>query len=281
MATVVRTDIERSPASRPLLWIVPLTFIWTLLITWRPAITASAVPMTAARLTVHGMIALGLWLALERTDLSSRQRRRTWLWIMAPLTLWLAVAWSASVEGVFSATSNLPLLPIAIIGPVIVGAPMLLRSRRVGQLLDAMPAGWLVGVQAYRVFGAAFLAASLRGTLPGLFGYPAGIGDALTGMFALPVAMAVATGAAEGRRAAIVWNVFGLADLAVAITMGMITSPGPLQLVASNVPGIGSAGYPEVLTPAFAVPSSILLHLLSLRLLLRRSSQSTRKGSAK
>ena len=48
-----------------------------------------------------------------------------------------------------------------------------------------MPAGWLVGVQAYRVFGAAFLAAALRGTLPGLFGYPAGIGDALTGMFAM------------------------------------------------------------------------------------------------
>jgi hypothetical protein len=275
MATVARTDINRSPARQPLLWIVPLTLIWTLLITWQPAITASSVPATAARLTVHGLVALGLWLALERTDLSSAQRRTTWLWIMVPLTLWLAIAWSASVKGVFSAASAVPLLPMAIIGPVLVGAPILLLSKRIGQLLDATPASWLVGLQAYRIFGAAFLAGALRGTLPGLFGYPAGIGDALTGMLALPAAMAVATGTAEGRRAAIFWNLFGLADLVVAIMMGVITSPGPLQLIASNAPGIGAAGYPSVLTPAFAVPSSILLHLLSLRLLIRRNAQST------
>lgn len=273
MATVVRTDINRSPARQPLPWIVPLTLIWTLLITWRPAITDSSVPMTTVRLMVHGVIALGLWLALERTDLSLKRRRRTWLWIMAPLTLWLAVAWSASTKGVFTTASALPLLPIAILGPVIVGAPVLLLSKRVGQVLDAMPTGWLVGLQVYRVFGAAFLAGALRGTLPGLFGYPAGIGDALTGMFALPVAIAVAASTAEGRRAGIFWNLFGLADLAIAITLGVITSPGPLQLVVSNAPSIGSAGYPYVLTPAFAVPSSILLHLLSLRLLIRRGAQ--------
>jgi hypothetical protein len=196
---------------------------------------------------------------------------------MAPLTLWLALAWSASIKGLFSVLSAVPALPIAIIGPVIVGAPILLLSKRVGKLLDGMPASWLVGLQAYRVFGAAFLAGALRGTLPGLFGYPAGIGDALTGMLALPVAMAVAAGTPQGRRAGIFWNIFGLADLAVAITMGVISSPGPLQLIVSNTPGIGSAGYPSVLTPAFAVPSSILLHLLSLRLLMRRGAQSTQE----
>jgi hypothetical protein len=276
MATLIRTEANRPHARKHLLWIMPLTLAWTLLITWWPAITDSAVPMTAARLTVHGLIALGLWLALERTGLGSQQRRKTWLWTIAPLTLWLAIAWSAAIKGVFAAASDVPLLPIAILAPVIVGAPILLLSKRIGELLDAMPAGWLVGLQIYRVLGAAFLAGALRGTLPGLFGYPAGIGDALTGMFALPVAIAAARGT-EGRRAAIIWNLFGLADLAVAIAMGMITSPGPLQLVTSNAPGIGSAGYPSVLTPAFAVPSSILLHLLSLRLLIRRGAQSTQK----
>jgi hypothetical protein len=68
------------------------------------------------------------------------------------------------------------------------------------------------------------------------------------------------------------WNLFGLADLALAISMGIITSAGPLQLISSSAPGIGVSGYPIVMTPAFAVPSSILLHLLSLRLLVRRGS---------
>jgi hypothetical protein len=85
----------------------------------------------------------------------------------------------------------------------------------------------------------------------------------------------VASGTAEGRRAAIVWNIFGLADFAVAILLGLITSPGPLQLIVPSVPSIGAGVYPNVLTPAFVVPSSILLHALSLRQLRRRRVERT------
>ena len=159
----------------------------------------------------------------------------------------------------------------AIFLPVIIGAPLLLFSKRIGQVLDAMPASWLVALQLYRVFGSWALAAWLRGALPGMFALPAGIGDVLTGLFALPAAIEVATGTGEGWRAATLWNIFGLADFAVAITMGMITSPGPLQLIIPDVQSIGAGDYPGVLTPAFVVPSSILLHVLSLRQLRRRS----------
>ena len=147
----------------------------------------------------------------------------------------------------------------------------MLLSKRVGQVLDSMPASWLVALQLYRVFGSVFLAAALRGALPGVFGFPAGIGDVLTGLFAVPAAMAVASGTTESRKAAIIWNIFGLTDLAVVVTLGMITLPGPFQLIVSNVASIGAGTYPTVLTPAFAVPSSILLHGLSLRQLRRRS----------
>jgi hypothetical protein len=164
------------------------------------------------------------------------------------------------------------LLPLAIWLPVIIGAPILLLSQRVGQVLDAMPASWLVAVQLYRVFGSWAIAAVLRGALTGWLAWPAGIGDVLTGLFALPVAIALANGTTEGRRAAIIWNIFGLADFAIAITMGAITSPGALQLIVPDVPSIGAAGaYPDVLTPAFVVPCGILLHALSLRQLYRHA----------
>jgi hypothetical protein len=86
----------------------------------------------------------------------------------------------------------------------------------------------------------------------------------------VPAAIAVASGTAQGRKAAIAWNIFGLADFAVAITLGMITSPGRFQLIVPSLPGIGAGAYPDVLTPAFVVPCSILLHALSLRQLIRR-----------
>ena len=272
-AAVSAGIVPPHPAWRSLLWIAPPTLLWTLLIYWQPTISDSGAPTAAARLMTYGLIGLGLWLGLESTDLTPGQRCTTWLAIMIPFTLWFAVAWSAAINGVFrTGASPLPLLPLAIFLPVIVGAPLLLLSKRVGQVLDAMPVTWLVAVQLYRVFGAVWLVGGLRGTLPGVFGLPAGIGDVLTGLFAVPAAIAVATGTAQGRRTAIAWNIFGLADFAVAITLGLITSPGSFQLIVPNVQSIGAGAYPNVLTPAFVVPSSILLHALSLRQLRRRNT---------
>ena len=272
--SVVRADIGSMRQEwRPLLWLAPLTALWIVLIYWQPIIQTSGVPTTAHQLTVHGFIALGLWLGLESTDLTPGQRRTTWLAVMIPYTLWFAIAWSAAINGAFrTGTSPLPVLPLAIFLPVIIGVPLLLLSKRVGQVLDAMPPTWLVALQLYRLFGSWALAAGLRGVLPGLLAWPAGIGDVLTGLFALPAAIAVANGTAQGRRAAIIWNIFGLADFAVAITMGAITSPGRFQLIVPDVPSIGAAGaYPDVLTPAFVVPCGVLLHTLSLRQLYRRA----------
>ncbi|MFM0004380.1 MULTISPECIES: MFS transporter [Paraburkholderia] len=259
------------PAWRSLLWLVPLTVLWIALIYWKPIIPTSGVAITAHQLMVHGLIAVGLWLGLENAELTPRQRRTTWLAVMIPDTLWFAVVWSAAINGVFrTSASALPLLPLAIFLPVMLGAPLLLLSRRVGQVLDGMPATWLVALQLYRVFGGWALAAWLHGALPGVFALPAGVGDVLTGLFAVPAAIAVASGTAQGRKAAIGWNIFGLADFAVAITLGMITSPGPFQLLVPSVTSIGAGTYPDVLTPAFVVPVSILLHALSLRQLVRR-----------
>ena len=266
--------IPSRPAWGSLLWLISLTVLWIALIYWQPFIPASGVPTSAHQLMAHGFIAVGLWLGLESTDLTPSQRRTTWLAVMIPDTLWFAVAWSAAINGLFiTSASSFPWLPLAIFLPVIIGAPLLLLSKRVGQVLDAMPASWLVALQLYRVFGSWALAAWLHGALSGVFALPAGIGDVLTGLFAVPAAIAVATGTAQGRRAAVIWNIFGLADFAVAITMGMLTTPGRFQLIVPDLASVNAGVYPNVLTPAFVVPSSILLHALSLRQLIRRSAE--------
>ena len=52
--------IPTRPAWRSLLWTVPITALWTLLIYWQPGIPASGVPVMALRLMVHVLIAIGL-----------------------------------------------------------------------------------------------------------------------------------------------------------------------------------------------------------------------------
>jgi hypothetical protein len=152
---------------------------------------------------------------------------------------------------------------------VLIGLPFLLRSQRVGAILDAIPSSWLVGLQVYRVFGGIFLVAWSRGGISGTFALPAGSGDVLVGLLALPAAYLLWAGAPGARSGAIAWNVLGLADFAIAIGIGILSAPGPLQLIVPDRPNAQLGSFPTVMIPAFAVPSSILLHALSLRQLRR------------
>jgi len=257
---------------QPLVWLIPLTAAWLLLNYAFPSLQASGIPSTAARLAILIALVLGLWLGLERTDLSPRSRLNMFLALTAAYVLWLSVIWSAAINGAFQPGRFPPRLPFAIFVPVIIGAPLLLMSKRIGQLLDAMPASWLVGLQVYRVFGGAFLVGWARGVLPGVFGLPAGIGDVATGLMALPVAYALVSETREARRAAVAWNIFGLVDFTIAVGIGLAIAAG---VIVPGIPNSATAAYPAVLTPAFAVPSSILLHVLSLRQLRRCSRVQT------
>ncbi len=102
------------------------------------------------------------------------------------------------------------------------------------------------------------------GLLPAAFALPAGFGDVLVGVLAGVVALIYAADRSGARSAAIAWNLFGIADLAVAVTMGFLTSPGPFQQLALDSPNVLISAYPLVMIPVFAVPLSIILHGLSL-----------------
>ena len=81
----------------------------------------------------------------------------------------------------------------------------------------------------FRVGGVGFLLTMALGHLPALFALPAGLGDIATGLAAPLVARRLAQG--TGRRAALWLNVFGMTDLAVALTLGArhITSVSALR----------------------------------------------------
>jgi hypothetical protein len=211
----------------------------------------------------------GLWLGLAQTDFDVSTRVRVWLAVALPFSAWLAVVWWLAVDGAFRPRPGAPALPIAIFLPVLIGLPLLLRSKRMATLLDAIPASWLVGLQVYRVFGGIFLVAWSRGAISGTFALPAGMGDVLVGLLALPVAYLLYAGVPAARQVAIGWNILGLVDFAIAIGIGILSAPGPLQLIVPDRPNAQLGTFPTVMIPAFAVPSSILIHALSLRQLRR------------
>lgn len=201
-----------------------------------------------------------------------------WGWARRRVALvvgaWAAVDLVLGAAGVFAAGRHraVPILAFGLVVPLAIGLWFLLRPGTARELVDTLPVRWLVGVQAYRAIGAVFVAAWAIGRMPWQFALPAGIGDVAVGLGAPLVAAATQEGRRGARRAAIVWNVAGLVDLVVAVTLGFLTSPSPLQQLATAHPNGPISRLPFVLVPTFAVPLSVLLHVAALRRL--RAEQS-------
>ncbi len=248
-----------------------------------PDLAPAGIPLgLSVILFCNGVLLFGLWLGLARTQFSSLERVAVWLALAVALVVWVSVIWSLAAHGTFqprsAANRTVPALPVAIFLPLLLGLGLLTSSQRIASLLDATPASWLVGLQVYRVLGGIFLVDWMRGSMPGAFAIPAGIGDVLVGLLALPAAVWLASGMPMGRKIGIWWNVLGLVDFVVAIGMGMMTSPGRFQVFALDHANAQTGTFPSVMIPAFAVPNSIILHALSLRQLrrLERSAAETR-----
>jgi uncharacterized protein YbjT (DUF2867 family) len=70
-----------------------------------------------------------------------------------------------------------------------------------------------------------------------------------------------------GMRVALAWNVLGLLALTNVVIRAVLTSPGPLNLIHTEVPNRMFATFPFVFIPGFFVPLAVVLHLLSIRAL--------------
>jgi hypothetical protein len=114
-----------------------------------------------------------------------------------------------------------------------------------------------------RVVGVTFLLVMAQGHLPAIFALPAGLGDIAAGLAAPFVAWRLAHGG--GRTRAVWFNLFGLLDLVVALTIGFLAGLGPwrpLEVTPSTEP---LSLLPLALVPTVAVSLALALHLVSLR----------------
>jgi hypothetical protein len=120
----------------------------------------------------------------------------------------------------------------------------------------------LILLNLWRLVGAVFLMLMANGQMPALWALPAGIGDVIVGVAAPWIARRVDT--PKGRRAAIIFNLFGMADLIVAVGLGVMTSPGPAQVFYTTPTSELATRFPLALVPTFLVPLAFVLHVISL-----------------
>ena len=214
-------------------------------------------------IAIIAIILFGLRDALAKAAWPKRDQTTAFRFSAITLISWFLVSLALGLAGAYKAAPDrIPTIQYGIFIPFLIGAWLIWRSPAVGRMIDAVPQPWMVGLQLYRALGVIFLILYATDNMPGLFAWPAGIGDVIVGLLAPVVALAYARDARRNAGRVTAWNILGILDLVVAITTGFITSPS--TLFGYEPPNELIAIFPLVLIPVYLVPLSLLLHLASL-----------------
>jgi hypothetical protein len=214
-------------------------------------------------------------------------RRDAWVAVVAGtvLAVWAVVMMLLAVRNAFVQPDAQTAPPVGInLIVVLVGLTVsLAASGTLRGLLSNQKN--LIRLNLWRLVGLVFLVLMINGQMPALWALPAGIGDIIVGATAPWVASQLE--APGGRRRAIIFNLFGVADLVVAIGLGIATSSGPARLFETTPTSELATHFPLVLVPTFLVPLAFMLHAVSLWQLFggswarRRSATSSLPNSAR
>jgi len=188
-------------------------------------------------------------------------------WVVSlALALWLGVVFLLGAQGAFVGSADSPPLPI-FFGLAIPLAVFFAAYFAWGAFRDFVLGADLrlvTAIQAWRWAGLGFLSLYAQGVLPGLFALPAGLGDMAIGVSAPWIMLGLIRDSSfVASRRYVIWNIMGILDLVIAVSMGTICS-GFLPGITANVTTSSMAKIPLVLVPAYLVPLFIMLHFTAL-----------------
>jgi len=203
----------------------------------------------------------GIVIAILAAGLSETWRTRAA--IAAGFGAWFSMVTALAATEAFHQAGSAGLLGLgtAVFLPVAVMVGAAIWSDRVREAIQRIPLSSLVAVNTVRILGVSFVMLYALGRLPAPFAPVAGWGDIAVGLTAPLVAWLIATRGAAARSVLVIWNAVGLADLIVAVGLGVTSAPGPLQLIGSGAGSGLMTTLPWLLIPGFLVPTLACTHL--------------------
>lgn len=186
--------------------------------------------------------------------------------ILLILALWAAFVLMLGSIGTFMVEPDEPPLTLLvyIIGPPILFIIAYAFSDRVHAISHTIDLRLLTALQAWRIVGVMFLVLMHFDLLPGLFAWPAGVGDVIVGVYAPFVVLAIAKQTPGWHSHAILLNILGLLDFGIAVTGGLLSSTSMAGILAGPVTSDIMTQLPLVMIPTFFVPCWIIIHIISL-----------------
>ena len=182
------------------------------------------------------------------------------------LILWFLLVAGGSALGVFQGHPSRPplILGTAVILPVLVFVSAWSGSARFRRFILSMAIRATAFAQIGRILGGVFLILYAQGVLPGIFAFPAGLGDVAIGLTAPLIAWMLVARTRLRLGILALWNVLGLLDLIMAVSLGILTSQSTLGILAGATTSAAVVTFPLSLIPTFLVPFYLILHLIAL-----------------
>jgi FtsH-binding integral membrane protein len=183
---------------------------------------------------------------------------------MGAFALWLLYASALAHKGMLL-SDNPPPRMILLLVPLVLFIVWMSRGKAPLALARNVPLRVLVGLQSFRIGVEIFLDGLWKaGTLPQGMTWSGHNYDIVTGITAallwlfwdrIPRVTVVSQ----------IWNWLGLALVTQVAVTGVLSVPGPQQLINKETPNIAVVTFPYVLVAALFVVSAVALHILSLR----------------
>lgn len=215
-------------------------------------------PFPISVITPIVVLALGL-IAWSAFLVGLGGRPRHGVLVAVAFTAWLAVcAWLGHHDVVLGPSSP-PFLVAVPLGIAVAVGVLALRAPRFRAFVTRVPTALWVAPHVMRVVGLHFVVLAELGYLPMGFAAPAGYGDAVAGILAVPVLLMLVGRHRFALPALVAWNVVGLLDFASAFVAGPTQIP---PFLAEHALPYAMRYF--VLIPIFVVPIYVLTHVYSL-----------------
>lgn len=190
------------------------------------------------------------------------------------LVAWVVYGGVLGYLGVVANRSILPPGMFYLLAPILVFIMFMARSRIGEAIALSFPLWLMMGFESFRLVVELFLHRLwMDGQIPKMLTYQGANYDILIGVSAPFVAWLLVTRKISNRMA-LLWNVLGIAMLANVAVRGVLTTPGPLHFIPTEVPNVAISTFPFTYIPGLMVPLALVLHVLSIRALKQRMIKS-------
>jgi hypothetical protein len=180
---------------------------------------------------------------------------------------WLGGLLALSNNGFFAEFERMPPRIVLALAVPLATILFLMFKRSFGELLDQLSPAALIYLQAFRILVEVVLWLLYRdGICPPQMTFEGWNFDIVAGLLAPLAAWAAFGGGRRNKAIAIGYNIVGLCLLTTIILIAILSFP---QIGVLTPPNRMIAYWPMIWLPGFVAPFALLLHLFSLRQLLR------------